>query len=160
MRFVKESVIHASAARVFAFHEEKDAFARLQPPWQETEILQPPASLEVGTRVILRVKVGPFWQRMVAEHVAYEPGKMFADQLVEGPFAKWHHQHIVTPLDEERCVLRDEIDYELPFGTLGRVFGRALAQRQLERLFAYRHRVTREACESNAPSERREPTTE
>ena len=57
MRFVKESVIRASAKVVFAFHEAPDAFERLQPPWQKTEILQPPTSLEVGTRVILRVKV-------------------------------------------------------------------------------------------------------
>jgi ligand-binding SRPBCC domain-containing protein len=57
MRFVKESVINASAEKVFAFHEEPDAFERLQPPWQTTEIVQPPASLEVGTRVLLKVNV-------------------------------------------------------------------------------------------------------
>ena len=59
MRFVKESVIEASAERVFAFHEAPDAFERLQPPWQTTRIVQPPASLEVGTRVVLEIKLGP-----------------------------------------------------------------------------------------------------
>ncbi len=67
MRFVKESVIAASAERVFAFHEAPDAFERLQPPWQKTEIVQPPTSLEVGTRVELRIRLGPFWQTRVAE---------------------------------------------------------------------------------------------
>ena len=149
MRFVKESLIHASAEKVFAFHEARDAFERLQPPWQTTEIVQPPASLEVGTRVVLRIKVGPVWQTIVAEHVAYQPGKMFADQMVEGPFAKWVHRHIVTPRGEGECTLTDEIEYELPLGVLGRVFGGWFARRNLERLFEFRHRVTREACESN-----------
>jgi ligand-binding SRPBCC domain-containing protein len=148
MRFKKESVIHASAERVFAFHEAPDAFERLQPPWQETEIVHPPASLEVGTRVVLRVKVGPLWQTMVAEHVEYEPGVMFADRLVKGPFAKWIHRHIVTPRGANECLLTDDIEYELPLGALGRLFGGRFARKNLERLFEYRHQVTREACES------------
>lgn len=63
---------------MFAFHEAKDAFERLQPPWQETVIVTPPSSLAVGTRVVLRTKIGPIWQTIEAEHVAYEPGRMFA----------------------------------------------------------------------------------
>jgi ligand-binding SRPBCC domain-containing protein len=149
MRFKKESVIHASAERVFAFHEAPDAFERLQPPWQETEVVQPPTSLEVGTRVELRVKVGPFWQTMVAEHVEYEPGKMFADRLVKGPFSKWLHRHIVTPRGPNECLLTDDIEYELPLGPIGKLFGGPFARRNLERLFDYRHRVTREAVETD-----------
>lgn len=148
MHFVKESVIQASAETVFAFHEAPDAFERLQPPWQTTEIVQPPTSLEVGTRVILKIKVGPLWQTVVAEHVAYEPGKMFADRMLKGPFPKWLHKHIITPRDENECLLTDDIEYGLPLGVLGRTFGGWFARRNLERLFEFRHRVTREACET------------
>lgn len=150
MRFVKESVIAASAERVFAFHEAADAFAKLQPPWQKSQILAPPTSLAVGTRVVLRTKVGPFWQTIEAEHVAYEPGVMFADRMVRGPFAQWLHKHVVTPRTANACTLADDIEYELPLGALGRTFGGAFARRELERLFEYRHRVTREACERTA----------
>lgn len=146
-RFVKESVIEASAERVFAFHEDPDALERLQPPWQTVVVDQPPKSLEVGTRVILRVKVGPFWQRIVAEHVAYEPGRSFTDVMREGPFAYWLHRHVVTPRGPERSILTDDITYELPLGAIGRVFGGWFARRTLERMFAHRHAVTREACE-------------
>jgi len=66
---------------------------------------------------------------------------------VKGPFRKWLHRHIVTPRGDEQCVLTDDIEYELPLGALGRVFGGRFARRNLERLFAYRHQVTREACE-------------
>jgi ligand-binding SRPBCC domain-containing protein len=148
MRFVKESVIDASAERVFAFHEAPDAFERLQPPWQTTKIIRPPSSLEVGTRVELKIKVGPFWQKLVAEHVAYEPGKMFADRMVEGPFSSWMHRHIVTPKGPNQSVLTDDIEYELPLGWLGRLFGGGFARRNLERMFDYRHQVTRQACEA------------
>jgi len=147
MRFVKESRIGASAETVFAFHEATDAFERLQPPWQKTEIITPPSSLAVGTRVVLRTKAGPFWQTIEAEHIAYEPGRMFADKMNRGPFASWVHKHIVTPHGSHESTLTDDIEYELPLGALGRLVGGAFARRELERLFAYRHEVTRRACE-------------
>lgn len=145
--FRKESSIAASAATVFGFHERPDAFALLQPPWQKSEILEPPRSLHVGTRVVLRVKVGPVWRRIEAEHVAYEPGVTFTDRMVKGPFASWLHEHRVTPDGDDRCVLTDDIEYELPLGLLGRWLGGGLARWQLERLFEYRHTVTRRECE-------------
>lgn len=147
MRFKKESVIRAPAEVVFAFHERPDAFALLQPPWQRSEIVQPPSSLVVGTRVVVRVKFGPLWRTIVAEHVEYEAGRMFADRMVQGPFARWLHRHLVTPRGVNECLLTDDIDYALPLGALGALVGGAIAKSQLERLFAYRHEVTRRECE-------------
>ncbi len=145
--YKKETRISASAEVVFGFHEAPEAFERLQPPWQTVDIIQPPASLAVGTRVVLRMKVGPFWQRVVAEHKEYEPGHLFADEMLEGPFAYWYHRHIVTPVAPDACTLTDDITYRLPLGALGRIFGDWYARRELERLFTYRHDVTRQACE-------------
>ena len=147
IRFVKATKIAAPASRVFAFHEAPDALQRLTPPWQKTEIIQPPRSLAVGTRVILRTRVGPIAQTIVAEHVEYEAGRMFADRMVEGPFKHWLHRHIVTPDGESACTLTDDVEYELPLGVLGRVFGARFARGQLERLFNFRHAVTKDACE-------------
>lgn len=147
MRFIKESRIRASAQTVFAFHEAPDAFERLQPPWQKSEIVTPPSSLAVGTRVVVRIKLGLIWQTIEAEHVAYEPGRSFADRMIRGPFASWHHQHIVTPRGPDECTLTDDIEYELPLGAIGRLLGARFARGELERLFAFRHEVTRRACE-------------
>ncbi len=145
--FQKKTKIAASAARVFGFHEAPDAFARLQPPWRTTEIIQAPVSLAVGTRVILRTKIGPLWQTIEAEHVEYEAGHMFADRMVKGPFRYWLHRHIVEPVSEHECILIDDIAYALPLGSVGAFFGGWFAWRELERLFEYRHEVTREVCE-------------
>lgn len=150
MRFVKQSRIRASAATVFGFHERPDAFQLLQPPWQRVEIVRPPTSLEVGTRVVVRVKLGPLWQTIEAEHVAFEPGRSFTDRMVRGPFAKWEHEHLVTPDGEAHSVLMDSIEYELPLGSLGKLVGGWFANRNLQRLFDYRHEVTRRICETGA----------
>ena len=75
LHFVKESVFEATPAELFAFHERPDAFELLLPPWQRNEVIRPPSGLEVGTRVELRTRIGPFWIPIVAEHVAYEGGR-------------------------------------------------------------------------------------
>lgn len=157
MRFMKATKIAAPASRVFAFHEAPDALQRLTPPWQKTEIIQPPRSLEVGTRVILRTHLGPIAQTIVAEHVEYEAGRMFADRMVEGPFKHWLHRHIITPDGPHACTLTDDVEYELPLGAFGRVLGARFARGQLERLFAFRHAVTKDACEAGSTTTRPSP---
>jgi ligand-binding SRPBCC domain-containing protein len=149
MHFAKSTVIAASAQTVFAFHERPDALALLSPPWQKTEIVTPPSSLAVGTRVVLRTKIGPFWQTIEALHVEYEPGHMFADRMVKGPFRAWLHRHVVSARGPNESVLTDDVEYELPLGGLGNLVGGPFARRELARLFAYRHGVTRDACEAS-----------
>ncbi len=149
MQFVKTSVFAVPASTLWAFHERPDAFSMLTPPWQRTEIIQPPVSLKVGTVVKLRVKMPPlpFWQTIEAEHIEYDAGRMFADRMNRGPFATWIHHHIITPEGTNASRLTDQIEYALPFGFVGRVFGSAIARRQLEKLFTFRHNVTRQAVE-------------
>lgn len=146
MQFVKESTFAASVADVFAFHERPDAFELLQPPWEAVEIVHPPASLAVGTRVQMRSRVGPFWTTLEAEHVAYVRNERFEDVMTRGPFRRWHHRHLFSP-HERGCRLRDEIDYEPPLGWLGRAFAPLLIERRLVKMFDYRHEITRQHVE-------------
>ena len=141
MQFIKQSVIPASVEEVFGFHERADAFDLLQPPWEHTEILLPPSSLEVGTRVELRTRVGLFWITIIAEHVAYERNHRFEDVMLKGPFAKWHHKHLFFE-HEDGCRLRDEIEYAPPFRWLGRLVDPVAVRPRLRKLFEYRHEVT------------------
>lgn len=146
--FEKRTRIGAGAARVFAFHEAPGAHQRLTPAWSGQRLIEPAKSLAVGSRAVAEVKIGPVRQTIVAVHTAYEPGRMFRDEQVKGPFARWVHTHLVEPDGDGACYLIDHIDYELPLGALGRLFGGWYARRTLERLFDYRHQVTKEACEA------------
>src|SRR4051812_21651440 len=93
MRFVKESRIAAPPAVVFAFHESPGALQRLSPPWMRVAVIEGGTSLRPGSRVVLLVRLGPFRMRWIAEHTEYQPGRIFADRLVRGPFPSWSHRH-------------------------------------------------------------------
>jgi ligand-binding SRPBCC domain-containing protein len=148
MRFEKETRIGAAPEVVFAFHESPGALERLTPPWERVELIEGGGSIRPGARVVLSVPVGPFRMRWVAEHTEYEPGRMFADRQLEGPFAFWYHRHLFLDDGRGGTLLRDQVDYQPPLGALGRFLGRALIQSKLQKMFDYRHEVTRRIVES------------
>ncbi len=41
----------------------------------------------------MNIRLGPIPLRWVAEHTEYEPGRLFADRQVSGPFASWYASH-------------------------------------------------------------------
>ena len=148
MRFVKESRIAATPEQVFAFHESPGALERLTPPWESVEVVEGGQSIRPGSRVVLRTKIGPFPLRWVAEHTEYEAGRMFADTQRSGPFARWYHRHWFLEDGAGGTILRDEVDYEAPFGMLGRWLSGGFLEKKISALFRYRHEVTKRAIES------------
>jgi ligand-binding SRPBCC domain-containing protein len=149
VKFVAESVIRASAERVFAFHELPDALTRLTPQWINASVVSNPASLQPGTRAVIDIGVAPLLRlRTEAVHTIYEPPFLFEDQQLKGPFRSWKHRHIFRP-ENGGTRLTDAIEFEPPFGILGRWLAPWLILPRLRRLFAYRHEVTRAWCEEN-----------
>jgi ligand-binding SRPBCC domain-containing protein len=151
VRFTKQTRIEATPEAVFAFHEAPGALARLTPPGETIEILEGGGSLQPGSRVVLRARFGPFWLRWVAVHTEYDPPHLFADRQETGPFARWYHRHRFLDDGQGGTLLRDEIDYEPPLGLLGRALAGRFLARKLDRMFAHRHRVTRDALEGRGP---------
>lgn len=149
MKFIKESVIKASPERVFSFHELPDAIERLIPPWENAVIIQKADVSKVGSQAIIEQKIfGIVPSRWVAEHTAYDPPRMFEDIQMSGPFKSWRHQHIVKP-HPDGALLRDEIDLEPPLSVFGKLAAPLLIIPRIEKMFEYRHQVTREWCEDN-----------
>src|SRR5215213_10993932 len=147
MKFVKESIVRAAPERVFAFHLLPDAIERLIPPWENARIIQKADISRTGSRAIIEQKIfGLFPSRWIAEHTRYEPPRMFEDVQISGPFASWRHQHIVLPHADGAC-LRDEIEYEPPLSFLGSLAAPFVIVPKLEKMFEYRHEVTRRWCE-------------
>ena len=151
--FVYRSRMPASAERVYRFHAAPDALLRLTPPWENATVYQQHGGIEdLGSRVKIRLRIGPLAQTWIAEHAACEPGKMFRDVMVSGPFKKWEHTHLFVADGANSSWLEDRVEYEMPLGWLGRVFGGWYARKRLGRMFAWRHAVTAKAVAEEDPA--------
>lgn len=148
MNYRKETFIAAPQAVVFGFHELPDAFDRLVPPWESATVVERADISKVGSRAIIEQKIfGIVPSRWVAEHTAYDPPRMFEDVQITGPFAKWRHRHIVEPADGGSLLI-DDIDLEPPFSIIGDLALPIFILPRIEKMFDYRHRVTKEWCEN------------
>jgi len=138
------------AAEAFAWHAQPGALERLLPPWQHIAVLGRTGGIEDGDRVVLRLGIGPFAYRYVAEHRNYEECVAFEDVQVKGPFASWTHTHRFEQTVRNHSVLVDKITYVLPAGRIGERFGQRFVERELDRMFAFRHRRTHDDLSAHA----------
>jgi ligand-binding SRPBCC domain-containing protein len=150
MHFTASSIIRTTPEQLFAFHELPDAFLRLLAPGEKIRVIQTPPSLAVGSRTIVRMRIAFVWVTFESLHTGYDPPHSFEDQQVRGPFGSWRHRHIAAP-HPEGATLVDDIEYTPPFGILGRIIDPIAIKPRLRKLFAFRHRVTREYCENAQP---------
>jgi ligand-binding SRPBCC domain-containing protein len=140
--FVKSIVIDAPIERVFGFHERDDALALLSPAFPPVRLISRTGGIEVGAKVVLQV--GIF--RWVALHTAFVRDALFVDRQIAGPFAEWVHRHEFENFGA-RTRLTDRIEYALPGGALVNGLLNWAVIPGLERMFAHRHKATKEFCE-------------
>lgn len=63
--------------------------------------------------------------------------KSFTDFQAKGPYKLWNHYHEFIP-NEKGVLMKDTVDYELPFGFLGTIAHFLLVKNKLNEIFNYR----------------------
>lgn len=139
------SVIPVPVEDLFAWHGRPGAFERLAPPWVGMRIVREGGSLRDGS-VVFDIEKGPFETRWEASLGDYVENEQFVDEQVSGPFETWRHTHKFRRITDSTSEVHDSISYGLPVAPLGGIAAGWYVRRQLDRLFRFRHRRTREDC--------------
>ncbi len=137
MKFEHETRTDSPRSEVFDWFEHKGSFRRLMPPWEVAEEVRADDTLENGAQRVFRFPMGPIKMTWVAEHLGYQPPEKFEDVMRKGPFSSWHHVHRFIEKDGA-TIVHDEVDYRLPMGILGRIFGSRNVKNRLTRMFRAR----------------------
>jgi ligand-binding SRPBCC domain-containing protein len=141
--FVQSVEIAAPVETVFQFHEREDALPLLMPAFPPVQLIAKTPGIGIGTRVELRI-VLVHW---VALHTTYEQNKLFVDEQVKGPFARWVHRHEFENIGE-RTRLTDRVEYSLRGGPVLNALLGWTVRIMLGQMFAHRHATTKRLCET------------
>ena len=131
-------VIPAARDEIFTFFEEPRNLGKMTPGRMGFRILKmddPP--MRPGFRIKYRIKVFGAPIRWLTTLSEYEPGRRFVDEQTTGPYAFWRHEHLFEDA-EGGTLMRDRVQYKLPFGILGNAVQKLIVARELERIFDYR----------------------
>jgi ligand-binding SRPBCC domain-containing protein len=143
--FLKSVVIAAPVETVFGFHEREDALRILSPRFPPLRVIRKTGGIKPGASVEL--KIGPF--RWIALHTAYQRNRLFIDEQIQGPFAKWVHRREFESLGQTTR-LSDRVEYRLSGGAwINGLFGWAV-QLGLQQMFHRRQEITKRHCETGS----------
>lgn len=84
---------------------------------------------------LLGVKMG--WTTKITQ---VDAGTSFTDFQQKGPYKLWNHFHEFIP-NEQGVLIRDTVDYALPFGIFGKIAHALFVRKKLESIFKYRHQI-------------------
>ncbi len=134
----------APLTEVFRFFEDPRNLGRITPPWLNFRIVNPDAvRMRAGAEIdyVIRWQGLPMkWRTRIA---GYNPPRSFVDEQIRGPYTLWHHEHTFeeTP---NGVVIRDQVDYRLPLGVLGRIAHAVVVKNQLLEIFRFRQKAIAE----------------
>jgi ligand-binding SRPBCC domain-containing protein len=149
---------------VFAFFANPSNLPHLMPPKLEARIedarIEPPpvrpvaqdparrflsVAAGVGSEILVSFYPIPWVPKRLscmARITGFEWNSYISDEQARGPFTLFRHRHGIgaeTREGQEGTLVTDALEYELPYGWLGRV-GAVLVRRRLENWFAYRRK--------------------
>lgn len=140
VRLERELVVPTSPEHTFAFFADASNLQRLTPPWLDFRILTPlPIEMREGTRIDYRIRLYGVPIPWASRIDVWEDGVRFVDRQLMGPYRWWRHEHRFDPVSTGTRVI-DEVEFVPRL----RWVSSRLVQRDVDRIFTYRHEKLRE----------------
>jgi ligand-binding SRPBCC domain-containing protein len=151
-RFSQSFIVHSSIERVWHFYTDVRHLEIITPKQMNLKIIRTTSENIVQGQEIwvsgkifeaMKIRRSITWHSKITFVKKYE----YIDEMLEGPFKKWRHLHkFHNIIDREQTEIIDEVEFELPYSILGRLF-EGYAYKQLQNTFEYRKTATVKALE-------------
>ena len=126
-------------SKVFEFFSRPENLERITPPDLHFKILTPlPIKMEEGALIEYKIRISFIpvrWKTLISK---FEAPRLFVDEQISGPYAKWHHTHSFI-FKDGYTIVEDKVEYTLPIsGFIGDLVNKFYIERMLKKIFEYR----------------------
>jgi len=142
----KTSLIDCTKEELFDFHLDSNNITKITPLNTKVTLLNEDTKTYEGKIVKIKtVKffIPTYWEVKIEK---LDKPNILIDIALKSPFKYWKHQHIFTKKGS-LCELKDIIEYELPFGILGKLV-EPFIEYDIRAMFEYRHKKTKQILEN------------
>lgn len=139
----REQQLYCDIASAWSFFSSPHNLSRITPKEMGFVVLSNLTDSEIYKGMIIDYSVKPLlgiplkWQTQITE-VDYQ--KSFIDFQKKGPYKLWRHRHEFVP-NQKGVLMIDTVDYELPFGFIGKIMHSLIVKKKLKNIFDYRNEV-------------------
>ncbi|MBD8489602.1 SRPBCC family protein [Echinicola sp. CAU 1574] len=142
-----EQKIPASVDEVWEFISSPANLKEITPDHMGFDITSKNLPQKMHPGMIISYKVSPLLgikMTWVTEITQVQEKEFFVDEQRIGPYAMWHHQHRLIPLEEGGVLMQDIVTYQPPMGPLGAIANAVFIRKQLQGIFDYRFKAVEE----------------
>lgn len=136
--FEYSAVISAPRSKVYDFLTDITNLKLIMAPDYKIELTSPLTKMKAEEEYQLRVTrygISMLWGVMIED---FKPNEEFRDRQTYGPFALWVHTHKFED-HGPGTLLTDLIEYDVPFGLIGKLADDIIIRRELQKIFRHRH---------------------
>lgn len=146
--FEKSELIDCDLEEIFEFHCDTNNLPLISPSYIKVKIIKIDKPIRLNSEIIVRVsQLGFLYTNWFIKVSKFEKNKIITDYQVKGPFKHWEHSHIFESVDG-KVKMTDLINYELPFGFIGKFVNSLFLNKIIENQFKFRHKKTKELFEN------------
>lgn len=149
--FHTSTQIAASADRLFQFHSDPSNLTAVMPPTLKLVSLHTDGVAQEGRLIELHCR--DWWvinMRWTCRWKTVRPPHLLVDEMVQGPFKLFVHEHRFDPQAGDCCIMHDTITYQWGASWWGKLVSETGVRIYLKLLFKYRHHRTRKWALSNS----------
>lgn len=142
--FQKSTRLAADPAAAFEFHSNPANLTVVMPPTLKLLRLETEAPAREGGLILVDCRDwGILPMRWKCRWQTVQPPRLLVDEMLEGPFTLFVHEHRFDPLPGGGCLMTDRVTFQFGGGVWGWLASSTAVRLYLHALFAWRHWRTR-----------------
>lgn len=139
----REQQLNCDIEKAWGFFSDPKNLSKITPKNMGFTVLSEYNNDQIFEGMIIDYTVSPLlkiplkWRTKISQ---VQLNRSFTDFQEKGPYKYWNHFHEFIP-NEKGILMKDTVDYELPFGVLGTLAHSMFVKKKLDHIFDFRHVV-------------------
>ena len=138
-----EQILPISLEKAWDFFTIPTNLDKITPKEMDFKITNnPPSKTYKGQIITYKIGILPLIKsKWITEITHLEDHQFFVDEQRFGPYAMWHHEHHFEEIEAGKVKMTDIVNFKMPFGIFGDLFGGALVKNKVRFIFESRFTI-------------------
>ena len=148
MTIIESSVVIAAPIEtVFDFHTDTDNLGLISPPWMKSKLIRESGEGEGKMLELQVMQYNIFPSKWIVKIEEFDRPFRITDLMISGPMKYFRHSRTFSQPCASLTQMVDHLEYEVPFGAIGKIADKISIKKMMEQMFEYRHQKTKEILE-------------